>query len=223
MEEIPMKKITILILTLLFLVGCSNQKINTRSSQKFISNDELSENLTIESAVSNNKLILFITNNNTEIVDTEIKVEFYDQDDKKVSTEEDIYSAILDKKEIAVVFDIFKNYDYFKVFIETTKSSFKSYEDKITILEQNDTENFNMKFKITNNAEEDIDYLELAIIYYKDDKIVGVESEYKSNIKKGKDITFNLSYPYNSKFELIEYNNFKIYVNEACTYKKDSE
>lgn len=217
-----MKKIIIICLLLITLTGCKDERLNQRNEQEFISEDKLSEKITMESSIINDSLLLFITNNNKTTIDMDIKVEFYNKKDKVVSTEEDIYSAIKDKKELVVIFDIYKEYEYYKVFIESEKSAFISYEDKINITEENNIDNNQINFKITNNAEEAIEYLELAIIYYKENKIVGYDYNFVTNFKKSGTTSIDFSYPYNANYDLVEYDNYKLFINEACTYNRNS-
>lgn len=211
-------KLFIIIIALFSLTGCKNERLDIKTTQEFIANDSYSENISMESSIVNNSLILFITNNNKETIDIDIKVEFYNKKDKVVSTEEDIFSAILDKKELAVIFDIYKEYEYYKIYLESEKSSFISYEDKITITEDNVPDEYKIDFNILNNAEDVIEYIELAIVFYRDDLIVGFDSNYATNLKSNGNIVIKFAYPHTSDYKPIEYDNYKIYINEACTY-----
>lgn len=214
-----MKKILILLTILVLITGCG--KKNNISKQDFIANDELSKNISMRSAVVKDKILLFLTNDNQETVDIEIKIEYYNDKDKKIGSDEDIYSAILNKKEIALSFMIYEEYEYFKVYLSTKESSYISLENHLGISERQDDENMKMVFNIKNNSDKKIDYLELTIIYYKNDEIIGVESEFGAAIKPNAQGKITLSYPLNDNFQALDFDNYKLYINEACAYNKE--
>lgn len=214
-----MKKLLILLTILVLITGCG--KKNNISKQDFIANDELSKNISMRSAVIKDKILLFLTNDNQETVDIEIKIEYYNDKDKKIGSDEDIYSAILHKKEIALSFMIYEEYKYFKVYLNTKESSYISLENHLGISERQDDENMKMVFNIKNNSDKKIDYLELTIIYYKNDEIIGVESEFGAAIKPNSQGKITLSYPLNDNFQALDFDNYKLYINEACAYNKE--
>ena len=214
-----MKKIIFLFLTIILLTGCGPK--TQYKDETFTSKDKLSSNIKIKSSIVQDNLILFITNNNKETVDIKITIDYYDKSEKKIDTNEDIFSAIKAKKEIAIPFGIYKKYEYYKVSIETTKSEYTNYEDSLNISEAQDDKQRQMVFKVTNNGEKAIDYVDLTIIYFKNNNIIGIESDITGNLKPDDTATFKLAYPVTSNLDVLDFDNYKLYINEACTYNKE--
>ena len=217
-----MKKILICLLSILLLTGCKeNERII--KDQNFTSNDTLSKNITMKSAIANEQLILFITNNNKELIDIKISVDFYDKDETIVDNTEDIFSAISHKKEIAIPFEIYKEYEYYKVNLEASPSTYTSHENSLIITEKEDDKNEKMVFKVSNKGDKEIRYIDLTIVYFKNNEVIGVANHMSGQLKPDEDMTFNLEYPYTSDFKVLDYDNYKLYINEACSYNLDEE
>ena len=215
-----MKKILICLLMLCLLTGCG--KDNTKiKNQDFKAKDPLSENISMKSITVQDNLILFITNNNKESIDMKITVDFYDKSEKVIDTNEDIFSAILNKKEIAIPFGIYEDYEYYKVTIESEKSNYINYEDSIKLSESKDDENQTLLFEVHNKSDKDVGYLDLTVIYYYNDEVIGVDNDFSGTIKAGEKTELEVSYPVSSNMDTLKFNNYKVYINEACTYNKE--
>lgn len=215
-----MKKLLLLLIPLILLTGCK-EKEEQIQKQDFDSKDQLSEKIDMRSTVINDTLILFLTNNNEETVDIEIKIDFYNKNDKLVDTAEDIYSAFENKKELALPFIIYEDYKYYKINLSTNKTEYTSHEDKLNITEKKNDQSKVIEFDVKNNAKDKIEYLEITVVYYNNGYIVGVESEYGAGIEPNENTLIKIGYPLDGEYKDIIFDDYKIYINEACSYNKE--
>ena len=63
-----------------------------------------------------------------------------------------------------------------------------------------------------------IEFMTASVVYYNQGKVVGIEDGIASDVKPGRTGNFNIDYPYNSEYEDIKFDDYKVFVTEAYSY-----
>ena len=222
----------VLFMMLLILTGCakeggtnftgSNTAAGTNNSSNNSNNvptsAELSKNIITTGAVAKNgRLIVLVTNKNKVSVDMEIEVEFYDANGIIVGSGENELEGVGAKSEIAVeIYDTPENWDNYKVYVDVESSSVVSYFDKLTITHSNS--NKNIAVQVTNNSEDTIEYIRVAVLYYQGDQVVGISDGSEYDIKPGRSANYNIDYAYDKNYDDVRFDSYKVLIIEAYTY-----
>lgn len=211
----------IMIASLLLTTGCKNNNDNQAKNVK--TNDKYSENIEVKTATLDDTLLVTLKNNNQITIDTDIIINYYDKKDKLVSSDEDTYSAITPKKDITISFNIYKNYSYYEIELVSSKTNYTNYENDIKISENNNEEEKSITFNVKNNSKNTIEYIELAILFYKNNKLISYDSEYIFKLAANKEAQIEFLYPYDDNFNVLDFDNYEIKVNEACSYNNETK
>lgn len=218
-----MKKKLIILLLLIPLIFTGCKKIDRTISEEIKTNDKYSKNIEVKSTKLDDTIILFLTNKNNITIDTDITINFYDKKKKLIANSEDTYSAITPKKEIVISFEVFKDYDYYEITLSSQKTKYTNYENDISIAENDNKKEKEITFEINNNSKNTIEYIEIAILFYKNKQLVAHDSKYIFKLKKDKKATIEFIYPYTDEFKELEFDSYKVYTNEACSYNKETK
>lgn len=241
-----MKKIfTFLIIVLLIFIfsGCSikvnipknnkktktltkeeNTKKETKKDEKKteeqeeVSKEDLTKNIVeTEEIGENGKLILFVENKNDISVSLNVEVEFYNDSELITTAKERLYGVGAKSKIAFEMYDSPEVYTSYKVFISAESlSTYKCYVEEIDVKEN--FENDKVIVKITNNSDDEIDYIKIAVVYYKKNKAVGISEGIVSSVKSGKSVNLNVNTAYNKDYNAVEYDNYKVFVDGAYSY-----
>ena len=228
-----MKKIVFNLIVCFFIiltvVGCSNDNknnegnntstgTNENSSEPTYSPDELSKNITNEVATAKNGSLLVIAKNNNKVaVDMEIEVEFYDENNMIIGSDSNIISAVGANAEIAIeMWDTPDSFNDYKLYIDVEQTSNTAYFDKIELTHNNNNEEIIVQVK--NNSEDTIEYMSVSVVYYQGEQVVGIEEDSEFDIKSGRSANFTISYPYDKNYDDVNFDNYKVFVNEAYSY-----
>ena len=164
-----------------------------------------------------NENIMIGKNTNNGINDIEIEVEFYDKDDNFLGSSNEDLESVTKNSEFAVeLYGSPENYDHYKVFVEVEESDDYSYTDKLKAT-SNDTGE-KIVGQIKNTTDDEIEYIEIAIVYYKDKKVVGHSDTLESAVKPGRTANFEFEYPYDNSYDDVEFDTYKVFINEAYTF-----
>ena len=161
--------------------------------------------------------IVFATNKNNVAVDMEIEVEYYDEEGKILGSSSDDLMAVGAGQEIAIeMWEAPKNFATYKLYIDAEKTEETEYFDHIEVTHNNNGENVVVQVK--NNSKETIEFMTVSVVYYKQGNVVGIADGIASDIKSGRAGNFNIYYPFDSEYEDIEFDNYKVFVTEAYSY-----
>ncbi len=220
--------IVIVIIVIFFISGNKNNQLNdyyfdNYNEEKLEKEEEqenakLSENISYkEEKTSKNKIVLFLKNNNSVVTDTDIEIEFYDSNGNLLKSEEERVNGFTTSGEVVVEFyDTPESYSSHKIFIDAKKTNYKIYNDKLSV---NDNEmEKSIVVQVKNNSEETIEDIDISIVFYKNNKILDVDSAFDMDIKSGRSANFEISKPYISLYDLADYDNYEIYVNRATSF-----
>lgn len=173
---------------------------------------------TTAAVIKSGKLVVFVKNNNAVALDMEIEAEFYDADGKVVGSAEEDVAGAGKNSEIAVeLYDTPDSWDNYKIYVDAEETEYDVYFDKIKINHNNTKEN--VAVQVTNESEEEIEYIEAAVVYYKDNVPVGYQYDTSSEIKPGRSANFNIDHDWDKNYKDIKYDSYKVFVNEAYSFK----
>lgn len=187
-----MKKLYLLllvaILTFSITTGCSNNGENNEGTNTSTGTNDQAENtnpqnpsVDLAQNVSSSgtmtqegKLVVLVKNNNNVAVDLDIEVEFYDADGLIAGSDSDSLMAVGANAEVAVeMYSTPESFDNYKIYVDVTATEQISYFDKVELVHNNNGEEIVVQVK--NNSQDEIDYIEVGIVYYQGDKVVGYD------------------------------------------------
>lgn len=211
----------ITIIAVLLTTGC--KKNNETKLENIKTNDKYSENIKVQVAKLNDTLLFTLKNNNKITIDTDIKINYYNKDNKLIDSDEDTYSAITPEKEVTVLFNVYKNYSYYEIELVSDKTNYSNYENDIKITEKNNADEKSITCNIKNTSKNTIEYIEVSILFYKNNKLISYDSEYIFKLPTNKETKIDFLYPYDDKFKLLSFDKYEIKINEACSYNKETK
>lgn len=179
---------------------------------------DLEKNISASAEMAKSKkLVVFAKNNNTTAVDMDIEVEFYDENETFVGSSTNYLTAVEKGKEIAVeMYETPANFKTYKIYINAEETEETEYFDKIEMTHKNNGET--IAIQVENKSEDTIEFLSVAVVYYKDGKVVGIEDSTDLDVKPGRKGNFNIDFPYDAEYNHVEFDDYKVYVTEAYSY-----
>ena len=60
--------------------------------------------------------------------------------------------------------------------------------------------------------------MDVSVVFYKDGKIVGIDTDYASSVKAGRSANLKVYYPYDSNYDTVEFDDFKVIISSAYVY-----
>lgn len=175
----------------------------------------------------NKELILCIKNNNkASIPNVYIYVVFYDGENNIVGVESTTIEVLIGEAERYITFlKTPKTYERAETFI--TKEYFGDsigtiLNDKITYKVSED-ENGNLEeIELKNNSDQEIDIVEVSVIYYgADGNILEVDNNYCFDMKKNRTDKINIYGVWDDTTgEYVEYDHYEVKINHAIAYKQ---
>jgi len=227
-----MKKIItclVAIFTVILFSGCSinlpigpTREANSTGSNplgKIVKEKNPGDNVSTKGALAKNgRLIVFAENKNDFAIRMNIEVEFYDEEEKIVKSGKDSLYGVRPSSEIAVeIYDTPESFATYKIYVDAEKEdSYITYDKELELTDNNTGEEVAVQVK--NNSENKIDWLTVSVVYYKDKEPVGISEGLESDIKPGRAANFNVGYAYDKNYDDVEFDDYKVFINEAYTY-----
>lgn len=201
-----------------------NKKKETKKEEKKneekeeVSKEDLTRNIVeTEEIGANGKLILFVENKNDISVSLNVEVEFYNDTELITTTNERLYGIGAKSKVAFEIYDSPEEYTSYKVFITAESlSAYKCYVEDIDVKES--FEKNKVTVQITNNSDDEIDYIKIGVVYYKKNKAVGISEGIVSSVKSGKTVNLNVNTAYDKDYNVVEYDTYKVFVDGAYSY-----
>ena len=165
------------------------------------------------------QLVVEFTNVSDEIIpDFEAQIVFYDADGNIIEMEKDGHDVVLPGSTVVtekgVYNDAILQYDTVEVMVDTEKytNRYVNHADKLTI--KDNTSGNKVFLQVTNNDSEEIEEIEIVVVYYdKDNKIIGASEEEIHDLSAGKKTIMEFSgYDENAT------DHYVYYVNQAHTF-----
>lgn len=193
----------------------NNEKKNTNNNPAKTGTSENVEYSLIKA--DDGDYILFGKNKNDGTNEIDFTVEFYNEKDEFIGKGTADLTAVSKNTEFAIdLYDAPKSYDHYKVFIDLEKTDNKSYTDKLTATATiNDGK---VVGQVKNTTDETIDYMSISVVYYKDNKVIGYDDTFIGETKPGRSANFDFYKPYDENYDDLEYDTYKIYINDAYSY-----
>ncbi len=195
-----------------------NVEIETPNITSDRTKNDIEKNISISGELTEKaNLVVFAKNNNTTSVDMEIEVEFYDANGKILGSSSDDLIAVGSGREVAIeMWNTPTNFDTYKIYVDAEKTYETDYFNQIEMVHNNNGTNIVVQVK--NNSEDTIEFMTVSVVYYNEGKVVGITDGIVSDIKPGRSGNFNLDYPYNSEYENVKFDDYKVFVTEAYSY-----
>lgn len=199
-------------------ITVDDEQIEIPSSTDNNLTSDAENNISVDAALAENgKLIVFVKNNNTVPVDIDIEVEYYDADGKFLGSSSDYLMAVGTGIEGAMeMWETPAVFDNYKIYTDVEISDEIEYFDQVEMTHNNNGQNVVVQVK--NNSEDTIDYITVAVVYYNQGEVVGIEDGIASEVKPGRSGNFTLDFPCDSNYDDVEFDDYKVLVTEAYSY-----
>ena len=224
-------KLIMLGLLIINLTGCKKEKCqcdtaltntyvgtNGNANEQHYTSEELEKNIKTSGVVAEDgNLIIFTTNENQVNVDMTFEISFYDADGKIVGSDKEYLRSVGPNSETAIRIWLLPDYyDSYTIYVDAEQSGAKCYIDQIELSHNNNGEN--VLAQIKNNSQDIIETITVSVVYYKDNQPIGINIDYESDIKPERLANFTFSYPRNKNFKKINFDSYKIFINEVYSY-----
>lgn len=204
----------------LSLTGCrnsdstdnTNQSSGNSAKEKFDAS-AIEDNISISEAdvALDGTLVAIIKNGNDETVNIEVEAVFYDEDGNALGSDSD-YLTIYNNQEMACNFyNTPTDYSDYEINIKAEENYYTNYSNQIEI-SNNDTGE-QIVVQVTNNADNTIESVDVAVVFYSDGEIVGYNSAYEYDLRSGSTSTSNIYYPYDSDYNDVSFDEYSVYVS----------
>lgn len=216
------KKILLLCLVamMLFVTGCDKGGGEaTGGNDLYKENEKLTDKIKSEIfQIANGELIAIIKNDNKQIVDLDISVEFYDANNQFITEKEKFTFGVGEGREVAVNFhDVPENFATYKLYADASKTHTVTFFDKVELTHSNNGRNIIAQVK--NNSGTVIDSMKVAVVYYKEGKPIGYDYDLESSVKVDRTANFELDYPTDKNYREIPFDTYKVFLNSAESYQ----
>ena len=194
----------------------SNNNSNNNSNITFPGNTQTENKIkyTLVKTLDDTNVIIGQNNNEGSSL-IEIEVEFYDKENNFLGSSSDV--NLTKGSEFAVeLYNSPKTYDHYKAFFDIKKSDYILFDNQLKVT-SNDTGD-RIVSQINNTTNDEIDYIDASIVYYKDNKVVGYDSSVAGDTKPGRSANFSFYKPYDNNYDDIDFDTYKIFINEAYNY-----
>ncbi len=217
--------LTFMIIALNCLTGCDTDSSydfddSLDEEEETINEDmeALNKNIVGRGAImANGKFIVLLTNNNAIPVAITYNVEFYDEDENIIDTFDGNSDCVgANQTFLDELYDAPDTFAKYKIYVKTNSSIYMSYTDKVNITSNNDQSKINIH--LSNPTSHHFRRIELAVLYYQGDNIVGykIERSIELDAKATEDV---ISYYVSDKsYNHVKFDNYKVFVNKAYVY-----
>lgn len=194
----------------------SNQSRGTNENSFDAKKVEKNISVSEEGIAADKTLVAIIKNGNKESVDLEVEAVFYDEEGNSVGSDTS-YLSIYGNQEMACNFyNTPTNYSDYEINIKANESVYDNYSNKVEVKDNNTGEQ--LAVQVVNNAGQDINNVDVAVVFYKDGKIVGFGNDLASDLREGETSTSNIYYPYDENYDDVTFDEYKVFVS-AYNYK----
>lgn len=207
---------------------CAVTVVNSNKEIADTSQGATIKNIKCTTYETESDLIAILKNNNKSVLGyVGVTVTYYDKSNKMLSTDNTTVPHFGVGKEVAISFDypVDKNYDpveYDSFTIDLKISDFSvgtSIIDDI-VIQSSKGANDDVVIKATNNSNYKANGIDMAVVFTQGGKVVGISRESLYSLGSGDSDTGTAYAPYGRDYETIEYDDYKVYINDAYTYDK---
>ncbi len=163
--------------------------------------------------------VVFTNNNDIIIPSFEASIVFYDNDGDMLAMNSDVHHAVLPGSQVVTktisIADPnidFKNYSV-QIKVDMDMNGYESLSEHLSI-KSNESLDGGVIAKIKNNADIEIEELEVAVLFYVDGKVIAASEEEKYNILPGETGILKFRAPYDD-YDRIDFDAYKLFINQA--------
>lgn len=217
--KIKAKKLLSIVLMLCMMLSLINP-MQIQAAKKGTSNG-----ISYTAYDTGNGIILILKNKKNYIQNVDVKIVFYNKQKKMIGTSSESNYAFEGKKECALKFNAPHDGDYNDLKYNTFKVNINAEKEKNVISKvskisvSSDMGNENVTAKIKNKSKEKLFSVQVAIIWYNENgKAIGYDYTQANCEKPGSTDYITFDFPYDSNYETIYPDSYKIFVNDAYSY-----
>jgi len=215
----------ILMTGMLLLTGCgqankedtSNDISSNKSTTTNVKDIENNIKIVDSNVGADNRLSAVIKNNNNfDVGMIDLVANFYGSDNSLLNTAKESIFVIGAGREEAVRFYDSAPADYSKYEITIKANDYSSdlngytlMNDKVSMQDKDTGDEIDVTF--TNNSDQDIQNIDLQVVYYKDGKIVGMDQNYVNDLRAGSSEMSKMHYPYDSNYDDVTFDQYKVF------------
>lgn len=221
---------------LMLLTGCGekntelnkeNKNTTTKTTQKLESSKaEVEEVLESDTSINfatyvttNHDLVVVALNTSGENKDIKITAEFKDAHLNTLARETEVVYSVLPSKEISVVIDDDHDWATVDVLVTSEESDKISYGNAVKYTHKDTGKD--IEIEISNSIKDTVDVLDFSVAFLnKDGELVGVSHSNELSIESDAKGTVEIDYPRDERNRKIEFETYKVYLNEAYSNKK---
>lgn len=194
-----------------------------------ISPTAIAESLTplikvVSCTVTESSTLVAIFENTGDIVVPDFEAQFLlkDANGNILSTEKDGHDVVLPHSQVVSRISLFgseyDNIDSVEVLIDADKNT-NTYENHAAQLDiKSNIGNDCVIAQITNKSGVKIEELEVVTVFFKGDVVVGAEEQEETQIPDGSLTVMQFSIPYDKQYNRVNYDAYKVYINQAHTW-----
>ena len=217
------KSILVLIILSLLLVGCGKID-NTNNEKKKTEVEEYDEvelkkdNISFTGMIlDNGKLLILAKNSNEEDKEIRYEINFINKNKEKISTEKAIIYNIAGLNEAyLLVNNVPKEFDSYEIVPTIYDTNLENVLSDTTASSSDDKKD--VKVTVNNKSDAKVS-VDVGVVYYdKHDNIVGYEYD-AGSIDSNKKKDFKILHPYDSDFNVLEYDHFEEVINQCYKIK----
>ena len=204
-----------------------NVNTNTNTNTNTVTNTSVGTlgkgstgNFTYELArTEKQRVIAIFKNNDKEVYDLDIKISFFDSNGNLIGSDDDFLLGIAPGQEfVSEFFEAPSQFATYKIEIEKLKSSYTSHNNDIEVsVNKNDVDE-KLILQLKNTSNEEIRSVDIGVVFYRNGKVVGYDSDYETGIKVGATAILSARYPTDEYYNSVEFDNYKVYINSAYSY-----
>ena len=167
-----------------------------------------------DTVLSDGDVILELKNNGSSTVSFSVDIEYYDSNNVEVDDNSDyVYFLHPGKETIVEFYHTRKEYSTYKIKIKEYKNNIiVDRSDDVSFTSRDDKENEEIVVTLTNSSTKEIQYAEMIVSYYKNNKIVGYDYDSIDDFDGSKSIAKSAYYPYDDNFDTIDFDNYKVFI-----------
>lgn len=171
--------------------------------------------------LENGDILVFIENKNKSEVSFSLNIEYYDEEGTEVASNSDsIIGLPGGEKTVVRFYHTERKYKEYELHTEKLNSTyFESHTKDISITSKDDKEEEEIAVTVKNSSKNKIDCVKVAVVFYKNGKVVGYSSDSEYDIEANKAVALYVYYPYDSNYKDIEFDKYETYLVEAYSYK----
>ena len=189
----------------------NTEKPGTGKTTDYVSNIKSTEYVT-----KRDRVVVVLENKNSIDLTLDAEIVYYDANNTILEKDSGYLASFQAGATSAIEFyEPEDPYDHYKITYEAEKAYYRAHNSEVTIKDVDDKENGRINVTFTNNSKEEINNIEVGILFYKNGKVVGYSDDFEYDLPAGESILLKIDYPYDNNYDDLDFDDYKIYINDA--------